>query len=359
MPDLEAALADSLLSVLMAEADWHQFLELLISDQSHAAAMFMMQNDRLSGSGGEISIVTGLEESAIRDYSEHYSRVNPWLPDFILHTTLMNPWCDQDVLPRAQLHRSEYYNDYLRPLGLEGAAGLALTRRDGTAVLLGVVLGDADPETPALIMRRIGGLMPVMSRVLDYYRRPDAGMLAADQVVEVLGSGLCLFGWDGRFLHLSRSAEALGQALDLFVAEPLGRVRLKPDLLQEARQEMLRWDYTGPVQRVIRLKDCRLTLFRSSRSSMSELLCGPVVGLIIEPMRSWLDPHHEHELVRRYRLTGAELRALRGIAAGASIQDMAESSGRSVETLRSQVKSLLYKTGCATQLQLLHLLRSL
>ena len=359
MPDLDAALSDSLLALLLAEGSWEQFLNLLISDQSISAAMFMQQKDRLSGCGGHLSIVTGLEDSTIREYSDYYARLNPWLTDQVLYENTPRAWRDYDATPREKLHQSEYFNDYLRPLGFEGGAWLTLSKREGRVAVLGAVTGDPSYEIPTMLLQRILGIQPLLLRVLDYYRRPDLGMIAAEQVLEVLSSALCLFGREGRILHLSPGAEALARTLDLFEALPLGAVRLRPDSLQQAREEMQRWDYAGPPHRVIRLRDCRLTLFRASRDTMNELLCGPSVGLLIEPARNWLDQQQEQELQRRYALTTAEMRALRGIAAGATIQEMAESNGRSVETLRSQVKSLLCKTGCATQLQLVHFLRSL
>ena len=359
MPDLDAALSEALLAILLEEGDWHQFLRLLISDQGDASALFMLQSDSASGKSGTLSIVTGLDDKAVQDYADHFASVNPWLPDHVLHTSAPHARRDFDVIDRETLKRSEYYNDYLRPIGLEGSAGLTVSRREGEAMLLATVLGNPDPEAAAKMARRLDAIRPLLLRVMDYYKRRDEGELASSAALEVMGAGLCLFKDDGQILHLSPSAEALGEALDLFCLDPLGKLQLKPPLLQEAGQQMLSRDYSGPPQRVIRQKDCRLTLFRPSRSSMSDLLCGPTLGLIIEPMRSTLDTAQEQELIRRYGLTSAEMRALRGIAMGASIQDMAESTGRSVETLRSQVKSLLNKTGCGTQLQLVHFLRSL
>lgn len=67
--------------------------------------------------------------------------------------------------------------------------------------------------------------------------------------------------------------------------------------------------------------------------------------------------HMSPDAIRQaYGLTPAELRAVRGVLEGRTIDEMARDAGRSRETIRSQLKSVCSKTGSAGRIELLRLL---
>jgi DNA-binding CsgD family transcriptional regulator len=61
---------------------------------------------------------------------------------------------------------------------------------------------------------------------------------------------------------------------------------------------------------------------------------------------------------KAYGLTAAETRALTGILAGKSVDEIADAAALSRETIRSQMKSLYAKTGTKGQLELLRLAKT-
>lgn len=66
------------------------------------------------------------------------------------------------------------------------------------------------------------------------------------------------------------------------------------------------------------------------------------------------------ELIRSlFDLTPAEARVARNLTNGASLDDIARSAGLSKETIRSQVRKLLEKTGCTRQAEVVSLLAGL
>jgi len=66
------------------------------------------------------------------------------------------------------------------------------------------------------------------------------------------------------------------------------------------------------------------------------------------------------ELVQSlFDLTPAEARVARNLAAGKTVEDMANAGGLSPNTIRSQVRGVLEKTGCNRQVEVVALLSGL
>ena len=60
-----------------------------------------------------------------------------------------------------------------------------------------------------------------------------------------------------------------------------------------------------------------------------------------------------------YGLTGAELEVLTGLVNGMAVEQVAQLKGRSIATVRTQVRSLLAKTGSERQSDLIRLVARL
>ena len=103
---------------------------------------------------------------------------------------------------------------------------------------------------------------------------------------------------------------------------------------------------------------CSETLFlkRERRSPLifvirpiesSELLAGGALVSVYEPDNRPL-PSAEH-IAAYFDLTQAEARVCEQLVSGKSVQAVSEQSGRSVATVRSQMKQIFQKTGCSRQ----------
>ncbi len=359
MNDLQADLTETLYSILLGEADWTRFLDQLVSDRRKGGAVFMLQNDSMNGRSGQLEIASGLDSSTITAYAEYYGRLNPWVPDHILlaeHRGI----ADHEVISREELYRTEYYNDYLKPGGIEGSAGMTLSRRGGASMILTMVHGESDPEVSTLMAERLDLVKPRLMRVLDHYRmrsviRPDG---LANEALAVMGTGLCLIDDALKPVLITPAAERAAREGGLFSLTPTGRIRLAGEGSQQALQRLLQRNGSRSSEVVWQQNGYRMTLFRAAREPVSDLLCGPMVGLIIEPGMHPASTITIAAIRQKFSLTEAEFRVLNGISDGHSIRAMAELHGRSVETVRSQVKSLLHKTGCENQLALMRMIRN-
>ena len=115
-------LIDTIYQCALGMADWDR-----VCRDVHAAhpGMGMVLHLHDARNVRNIGVVQdGFDPSAVASYIGHYAQMNPWLPGVermavgMLHHT-------EDVCPREQLLRSEFYCDWLKPQG-EFAAGSGL-----------------------------------------------------------------------------------------------------------------------------------------------------------------------------------------------------------------------------------------
>lgn len=355
MPDLHADLTEALYSILLGEADWSRFLSLLASDRINGGALFLLQNDHMSGGVGRLELTSGIGAKQISDYAAYYCQHNPWLPDHILRLS-NDVIVDHEVTSRDALKRTEFYSDFLRPAGFIGSAGVTLGRRGGEHMLLTMIFGDSDPEIATMMGHRLEALRPHLQRVMRHFSNPGRETMAGNFAAEalgVLGTGLCVIGDDLKPTSISPAAEEAARRADLFSLTPTGRIHLADEAARQFLGQILARGYDGPTEHVWHQNGYRLTLFRAARAPISEFLCGPAGGLIIEEAQLRSEPLRIAHFQQRYALSAAETRVLTAITQGLSIRAIADAHSRSVETIRSQVKSLLHKTGSESQLALM------
>jgi DNA-binding CsgD family transcriptional regulator len=80
------------------------------------------------------------------------------------------------------------------------------------------------------------------------------------------------------------------------------------------------------------------------------------IVVLSEPRQGTLAPTLIHSL---FDVTPAELAVARGIAAGRTVTQLAQFSGRSVNTIRNQLQSVMTKMGCSRQVELALLMQQL
>ena len=93
------------------------------------------------------------------------------------------------------------------------------------------------------------------------------------------------------------------------------------------------------------------------RRTAHDIFSGSYALLILTPISPSAAP--PLELLRSlFDLTASEARVARGLAAGQSPEDIADSGGVAMTTIRTQIRRVLEKTGCSRQAELVALLAS-
>lgn len=310
-------------------------------------------------------------------YSAYYHRLDAWTlaaqkRDIYIQGLVA---FGEELIPQPALHRSEFYQDFLKPHGMEWIVT--------TALFDGLV----DPATPATHMtftrhqdhcafdadqaRLIDRLAPHVRRaLLTHWQLSEARLLRDAHALDRLGHGLILLDQDGKVLFMNPRAERLIQQADA--------LRLQSGRLHTARLG----DQPG-LDNLIReailglgggLKQCAgqsapntpagnaplrlsalpvkvgLTLPHGLPNSPFQR---PGALLLIQAPQEKHPPSADlHAFATRHRLTPAELRVLQSLLNDHAPKQIASEQGVSIKTVRTQLSSLYTKTGTRNQREL-------
>ena len=279
----------------------------------------------------------------------------------------------RQMLPPDDLCRTEMYQEYLAPRGLHEGLRLDIWADEGwiedISLLRPWSAGPfSDPE-----IRLAHALLPHLQRGSAVARRlrraehfAECGLAALEQ----LTAAFMLLDRAGRIVHANRAARALIEADDgLSVTQSglAGATLSATAQLQATLAAANGRAGQAPVSGALRLPR------PSGRPGLA------LVALPLRPNRSastagWgdapttlvcvTDPEAgtrppQAQLVALFGLTQAEAALAGGLLAGQELRDIAERSGRSINTVRSQLATLMAKTETGRQAELVRLLSRL
>jgi DNA-binding CsgD family transcriptional regulator len=277
------------------------------------------------------------------------------------------------MLPRAQLLRSEFYADYLRPMGIESAVGVTVFRDRGCNFMLSVVCGLASDDEMQPAAALLETLAPHLRQAFTYYRRAGGvacGVVAMETATDALGVAIVAVGADRRV----RWANAAGQRLvgggDPIGTNPCGRITSSHGELREAIDlalgtavlggdmdrttiTLLAADGVQPLTRV--------TLVVPPLTSCERDFAGPCVVLMVEAIGVH-SGSAEDALRSAFALTPSEACFASALADGDSVTEVAARRGITRETARTHLKRIFAKMGVGRQAELVakvHRCRSL
>lgn len=209
-----------------------------------------------------------------------------------------------------------------------------------------------------------GAAVPYLQTTLNVMKSLDRSAPAATGEARWSANAKVLICRTGKILWHNRRAETLfgtatGAALADLQLDPGTRNRIV-DALQ--RLELHPASPEGSIPRVIRAAPDGAPDAASAAvymlASRMEQPDGPEVLYLEETGSSWSEGV-EACLRDSFDLTASEMQVLAGLCEGQTIAQIAKARGRSVSTLRTQVKSVLRKTGVSSQSQVVRLAYSL
>lgn len=312
----------------------------------------------------------GWEDVNLDPYYRHFAALNPWVESWVKMPVQRTTSADA-VLPRSMLERTEFFNDWLKPMGgADFASGIKIAQdADRLAffcVHYGSSRGEEKHDRVAAVMQAVA---PRLRRALDCNRvvlrrhrshfgegvmhslldpalivDPSCKLLAANDAAEALiGTGMFLSirSRDIVSFGLSPIDELMTQAVSRtcsrapgssghndFVFEK-GGVRFSISVLPIA-QNIQSLAMKGP-----------LPLFHSGIAAL-------VVIRTLEPI---IDS--TTFLRERYGLTEKEAQLVSALCVGGSLVKIADELGIAYETARFRLKSIFAKTNTHNQRELL------
>ena len=268
---------------------------------------------------------------------------------------------DNDVFTDEEMDNDPVYRDFYRKRGLGWATGTILDTPSGDSIIFSFERAYDNGPVPLETVKQFDLLRPHLARSALLSSR--LGMERARAMAETLESlglpGAVLRG-EGRVLAVNASLE-----------------RLMPSLLQDRRERLHLSDVAADalLEQVLARRSAAdgaagvnsIPVAATDEHPPMILHLLPICGvardffsqasslLVVTPIDRAIVPT-AMVLQGLFDLTPAEARVARGISEAQTVEVLALSAGVSLETVRSQLKAVLAKTGLSRQQELISLL---
>jgi DNA-binding CsgD family transcriptional regulator/PAS domain-containing protein len=302
-------------------------------------------------------------------YAQHYGALDP-------HRRLATGWPSGSVLISHEhfdddfVGSSEFYQDFLIPAGSGHVAGVRLTGLADRLILLGLHRNRMREPFLQPEQATLAQLTPHLTRAADLHERLEPLRRHADamaRALDALAQGAIVADRGGRVVLLNRAAEDLLRAADgLSLRE--GRLIACGAQAADALAQALA-QATLPLARVRKVS--ALTLRRAACPQRLLVLVVPLpervaLASFTEPAAFVLieDPTRERnfapDLLRQlFGLSPAEAALAVELLRGKRVDEVAAVRGVRMPTVRTQLQSVLAKTGCERQSDLVRRLGAL
>lgn len=339
---------------------WPQFLDGFARMVRGTATVVTV--DDLARRQASIALAVQVDPAAIRTYETEFVDKNIWQNEGRHLFTPGVVVTGEMTCSRETFLRSEYYNEFLRRIGIFHGLGAVLAPEPGSLGFLASFRPAAEGEFDADTLQQVTRLLPHVQRALQLHRRAGhlewktAATLAS---VDRLGVAFVAVDASGQVLVANRLAERLLDGHALGVTQ--GRIRATtPGLTARLRQAIasaasrdLDTRSAGAVVSVPRPDGSPLTVLVSPLPvdhAIDRFGLTPAVALFITDPDA-AAPDAVAWLQAAYQLTVTESRLLMQLVGGQSLQHAAERCGMSINTARWHMKHVTSKMGVSRQAQ--------
>jgi DNA-binding CsgD family transcriptional regulator/PAS domain-containing protein len=325
----------------------------------------------VDGSGGDGGMLARIDPAEMDRYVAHYADRNPlhhvddpgrflagWAPRILT---------DEDWMPKSELVRTEYYNDFLKPQDIHACVMVRLARRGAETATINITrsarrgaferadLALAQTLHPHLIRAFELGQKLAQSRAL------TSGFAA---VFDESAHGLFLLDGDGRVRQLNRAAEELvaeRKGLQVsggrLVALETGAARALQGLVGRAASRVADARTGGSMVLAVAasMVPLSVTVAPVRTPSVALLGGGPVVIVCVTDTEAGVRLP-EQKLRDIFGLTPAEARLALALFEGASLTEAAEGLKISRFTAQNHLARVFEKTGVNRQAVLVKLM---
>lgn len=355
-------MTDELISLiyatLLGEATWQQFLDKLVEGIPSGKSVMVMHGITCI-KGSYVPLSSGFDAAAIETYNTNYAASNLWQPPLI-RCKVGAGVIDNELFPRTELVKSAFYNDYLRQNEIEVAAAVKIGSDKRYFFSVAMLSAQTDLLLKQNMASRLTHLGPHLKRAFDYYKKGQANRPMTElgaSLFDAIDMGVIVVGDGASIKMISTAAQAMLANSSPVQITPLGLILLRDKQSQVILDAMLARAYEGPKVVNLFSHQTKLTLIQVKKDHISLYFEGPTVVILMEQLGRSTSVFDPQLVALVYGLTKAEIRALKGIVSGKSVDQIAQEAFLSRETIRVQMKSLYAKTGASSQADILRLLQ--
>jgi DNA-binding CsgD family transcriptional regulator len=322
-----------------------------------------------SGAGG--AIIARLDPAIAEPYFGYFATRNPIRAQNDLESVRergpgVGP--DHAHIPRAELERTEYFNDFMVPFGINSILMAGLAVHDMNVAVINIMRPKSkavfDTEEVSFTRSIQGHLI----RAFELSRRLGQARKDNETISTLLARsphGVFLLHGDGRVHFANAVGEAMIAAGDGLRLEDGVLVSARPEvapglaaLIGKTAQEPAEGGAAMLLPRRSGRRPYSLIATRVQSAVQSIFAGGPsVVACVTDPDGEALLP--EARLKELFGLTPAETRVASGIVAGYEAKAIARTLGLSVNTVRVHTARIFAKTQTSRQAELVRLMMQL
>lgn len=366
MEDQEAAIVRDIYVAATESKPMREVLQ-RVTERARASAAFTFTPFALPHEG-RIDEQVGLDPVATQKYLTEGVTTDLWYYALLRrHGALRTgvAYTSQNLTTERELHRSRFYADYLKPMGIGSAAGIIVG--DGSSA--------DSPEMPLVVYREPGAapfgpdalallqrLQPHLTRALAVRRRLGSAAGSYEKLVfDQLADAAVVVSAHRHILVSNPAAEALFERFGRAVVNagklcgdaPAATAALEQGLKtcaghRPSQEALSALRLAGVPGRgvVARLAPCPARVPRAEAAAA-------VVFLSEELPRG---RELRRVLMSLYRLSAAEAILAEALAQGQTVEGVAEARQVALSTVRTQVRAVFAKTGTSRQTELIRLI---
>jgi DNA-binding CsgD family transcriptional regulator len=264
-----------------------------------------------------------------------------------------------DILTPDELDLEPVYRDFWRPQGLGWAVGTILPIPTGENVMFVMTRRTERGPVERAVVQKLDELRPHLARsaLLSARLQLERARIASETLA-VIGLPALVLDERGKVLAANHLIEAMTSYVQWRAQDRVSlKDRAADQLLSNAIAAI---DVTGGSERSFPVRDTGADAMMVAhvvpiRLSARDIFVRCAAVLVLTPVT--LPRALPVELVQSlFDLTPAEARVARSLSAGETVEKIASIGGVSLNTVRSQLRCVLEKTGCHRQAEVVALL---
>lgn len=267
---------------------------------------------------------------------------------------------DLDEFTREELETDVFYTRFLRPMGLGWCVGTAIRAPSGDTPVFSIEKSFDKGPVPRAVAEQLDQLRPHLARAaLLSTRLGFERVRAAIGALEMIGLPAVALAQDGRALAANSGflASAPGVSIGAYdqvqFSNPAAQAIFAEALVAKPAS-LAKTGRSIPVARTARDAPFVAHVLPMRRAGL-DVFSGAVSILFLTPLTQQISPAPEL-LQALFDLTPAEARVASMIVDGKSVDLIARAQNVSLNTIRTQLKSVFAKTGVQRQVELVSLL---
>jgi DNA-binding CsgD family transcriptional regulator len=316
-----------------------------------------------------LSLYSGADDSALADYA-YFSGRNPWIQQS-KSLKAGTVFTDRALLPRNELHKTEYYADYLSRYDIAGAMGACIATGDTTS-FLSISRPERRGEWSAEAEELIRVLVPHIQSAISIHHEiaiAEHERRLHQDVIRDLALAIVVVDGDQKIVSTNARAQRLlnfGDGLQVreggLCAAHRDDAKLLSSLIQTALNSRTKpWEHAPRWINVRRPSGGRpLGVMAAPLPSLASVPTGGTsVTLFVVEFPRMMHSIAATLLKSLYDLTPAEARVAVAIGHGIAPRRVASATGSSLETVRKHLKRVFGKTRTRSQEELVRVVSTL